>query len=165
MVKLKASGINALQVSTRAGTAAALSVVVAYALRLEFPLYALIAAIIVTDLSAARTQHLGLQRLLGTMIGAALGALISTVATHFTHVGPLMIGLGIFGAMLLSQAFGFKDAAKVSGYVCGIVLLTYHEHPWSYAFYRLVETLIGIAAAMAVSVVPKLLKIQEQPEG
>jgi uncharacterized membrane protein YgaE (UPF0421/DUF939 family) len=158
---LKASGISALQVSIRAGTAAALSVVVAYVLGLEFPLYALIAAIIVTDLSALRTRQLGLQRLIGTVIGAALGATVSTGANHLAHVGPLIIAVGVFAAILISYMLGLKEAAKLAGYVCGIVLLDHNAHPWSYAWYRFVETVIGIAAAVTVSVIPKLLKVDE----
>ena len=155
------SGISAFQVSIRAGTAAALSVVVAYVLGLEFPLYALIAAIIVTDLSAQRTRQLGLQRLIGTIIGAALGAVVSTGANHLAHVGPLVIAVGVFAAMLVSNLLGLKDAAKLAGYVCGIVLLDHNDHPWSYALYRFVETVIGIGAAVAVSVIPKLLKVDQ----
>src|SRR5580765_2587271 len=99
-VKQTNSGISAFQVSIRAGTAAALSVVVAYLLGLEFPLFALIAAIIVTDLSAQRTRQLGLQRLLGTIIGAAFGAGLSTGANHLGHVGPLIIAVGVFAPVL-----------------------------------------------------------------
>src|SRR5580765_5034379 len=98
-VKQTNSGISAFQVSIRAGTAAALSVVVAHLLGLEFPLYALIAAIIVTDLSAQRTRQLGLQRLIGTIMGAAFGAVVSTGANHLAHVGPLTIAIGVFAAM------------------------------------------------------------------
>jgi uncharacterized membrane protein YgaE (UPF0421/DUF939 family) len=134
---------------------------VAYLLGLEFPLYALIAAIIVTDLSALRTRQLGVQRLIGTIIGAALGAAVSTGANHLAHVGPLIIAAGVCAAMLLSHMLGLKEAAKLAGYVCGIVLLDHNAHPWSYALYRLVETVIGIGAAVTVSVVPKLLKVDE----
>lgn len=134
---------------------------VAYVLGLEFPLYALIAAIIVTDLSALRTRQLGLQRLIGTVIGAALGATVSTGANHLAHVGPLIIAVGVFAAILISYMLGLKEAAKLAGYVCGIVLLDHNAHPWSYAWYRFVETVIGIAAAVTVSVIPKLLKVDE----
>jgi uncharacterized membrane protein YgaE (UPF0421/DUF939 family) len=158
---LKESGVSGLQVSVRAGVAAALAVVAAFLLRLEFPVYALIAAIIVTDLSPLRTRQLGLQRLIGTIIGATLGAAVSTAANHLAHVGPLTIAIGVLGAMLLSHLLGIKEAAKVAGYVCGIVLLDHHDQPWTYALYRFVETVIGIGAAMAVSLIPKLLKADE----
>ena len=149
--------------STRAGTAAAISVLVAYALKLEFPLYALIAAIIVTDLSASRTRQLGIQRLIGTIIGAVIGATLGAMS-QFAHAGAWLVAVGVFAAILASHILGVKEAAKLAGYVSGIVLLDHSDRPWSYALYRFVETLIGIAAAFSISLIPKLLKLPDLNE-
>jgi uncharacterized membrane protein YgaE (UPF0421/DUF939 family) len=151
---------TALQVSIRGAMAAGLAVAAAQLLRLEFPLYALIAAILVTDLSPARTRQLSVPRLAGTVIGATLGAGISSLgAIH--GIGAILIGAGVFVAAFTSHALRMKDAAKVAGYVCGVVLLTQSLQPWSYALYRVLETGLGIAAAVSVSFVPKLLKVDE----
>ena len=109
---LRPSAVTALQVSTRASLAATLAVVVARRVDLEFPLYALIAAIIVTDLSPARTRQLSLQRLVGTVIGAAVGALVS-MASPATHGGVLTIAIGVLVAMLLSHAF--RRSGRIRG--------------------------------------------------
>jgi hypothetical protein len=53
-----------------------------------------------------------------------------------------------------------KDSAKVAGHVCGVVLLTRSDQPWSYALYRVLETGLGIGAAFSVGMVPKLLRIE-----
>jgi hypothetical protein len=44
------------------------------------------------------------------------------------------------------------------------VLVNFNDHPWTYAGYRCVETVLGIATAVVVSFIPKLLKVDESPE-
>jgi uncharacterized membrane protein YgaE (UPF0421/DUF939 family) len=150
--------IAALRPSTRAALAAGLAVAVARLSRLPFPLYAMIAAVIVTDISAAKTRRLGLVRLVGTVLGAALGALI---APFFPPGAWWGIGLGVLAAMFLSRVLHLHDADKVTGYVAGIVMLDHGDHPWIYAFHRTMETALGIGLAVLVSLVPRLISIDE----
>ncbi|MFL6230662.1 MAG: FUSC family protein [Pyrinomonadaceae bacterium] len=152
---------TALQVSTRAAMAAGLAVALSRLVRLQFPLYAMIAAILVTDLSPARTRQHGLPRLAGTMLGATVGAACCAALGQQSGSASLRLGLGILVAMLLSHVLRMKDAAKVAGYVCGVVLLNYSDSPWHYAVSRVCETVLGIGAAVAVSLVPKLLSVDE----
>jgi uncharacterized membrane protein YgaE (UPF0421/DUF939 family) len=143
----------AFQLSLRAAVAAGLAVAVAQWFRFQYPIYAMISAVIVTDLEASRTLKLGLPRLAGTVLGASLGAVICT----WLKPGGWEISLGIFVAMFLSNLLHLHGAARVAGYVCGIVLFTYGDHPWSYAFHRTLETFLGIGLATLVSLSPKLL--------
>ena len=161
---MPSSAIEALQVSIRAAVAAGLAVATARLLGLQFPVYALIAAILVTDLVPARTRELAVPRLAGTILGATLGGVISVVSKFWPHVGPLIIGVGVMAAVFLSHLLGMKDAAKVAGYVCGVVLLAYSDRPWGYAAYRLIETIVGMMIAVMVSFVPKLIKADKLNE-
>jgi len=149
--------MSGVQLALRAAVAAALSIAIAQALKLEHPIYAFLAAVIVTDLLPSQSQHLGLRRLLATILGAVCGAALSPMLAP----SPLGIGLGVLLAMLMSQLFRAQDAAKVAGYICGIVVLDHSTEPWHYAFYRLIETALGVVVAWAISYVPKLIRIEE----
>ena len=146
-----------LQLSVRAGVAAALSVAIAQALHLQ-PLQALITSVLVVDLSPKTTRQQALPRLAGTILGGAMGAALSQVLPPT----PISIGLGILAAMFFSHLLRLGGSARLAGFLCGIVLLNYTDAPWSYAFHRLVETALGISLAVLTSFVPKLIRIGEE---
>ena len=148
--------ITALQSSLRAAVAAGLAVAVAQFLELEYPLYALISAVLVLDLSPLKTRQLAVQRLLGSLIGAVIGAVLS----YPLPTGPVAIGVGILTAMLACHGLRMPAAAKVAGYVCGVVVFAHSASPWSHAFYRVTETFLGIGMAVLVSFVPKLMGVK-----
>ena len=148
--------ITALQLSIRAASAAGLAIAIAQWLKLPFPIYALIAAVLVIDLAPAKTLQMALQRMAGTLIGATVGAVLS----YSLPPGPVEIGVSVLVAMLLSYVANVQGGAKLAGYVAGIAVMSYGADPWSYAVYRAVETFLGIAMAVLVSLVPKLLRVE-----
>ncbi len=152
--------ISSFQTSLRAAVSAGIALFVAQWLQLPYPFYAMISAVIVTDISPAGTRKLGVPRLAGTVLGAFLGATFSLLLPPTAW----SIGIGIFAAMLLSYLLRFDQAAKISGYICAIVMLSFGDDPWTYAFYRLLETALGIGVAVAVSLIPKLLHSEVESE-
>ena len=149
--------LESLGTSIRAALAAGLSVAIAQFAGLQYPIYALIAAVIVTDRSNSRTRQQALPRLAGTVLGATLGAAIHPLL----QPGAWSVGLSIVAAMFASHLFRLHEAAKVAGYVCGIVVLSHGDHPWQYGAHRIAETGVGIVLAVLVSLVPVLMPNDE----
>jgi uncharacterized membrane protein YgaE (UPF0421/DUF939 family) len=146
-----------VQLALRASAAAGLALAIAETLELQHPIYAMIAAVIATDLSPAESRKLALRRLAATAAGAFCGALLSASLGP----GPLPAALSIFAAMLVSSLLHAQEGARVAGYICGLVVLYHGEEPWTYAYFRFVETILGIAIAVLISAVPKLLRHRE----
>lgn len=149
-----------LQLALRVALAALLAFGIADLLRLQHPIYAFIAAVIVTDLSPSLSRRLGLTRIASTIIGAAAGAALSQA------LGPglLSLGISVLAAMLACQVLRVSEGAKVASYICGLILIDHRGEPWLYAFDRFVETLLGVLVAWAVSAVPRLIRPGEGEE-
>jgi uncharacterized membrane protein YgaE (UPF0421/DUF939 family) len=149
--------IEGFQLSLRSALAAGLSMAAAQLLELQYPIYALLAAVIVTDLKPGQSRKLGLHRLLATLVGAACGATLSPLLPP----GPFAVGLSILLAMSICQLLRASDGAKVAGYICGIVVLDHSSEPWHYAFLRSIETALGVGVAWSISHVPKLIRLDD----
>ena len=137
----------ALGLGLRASLAAFLSVAAAKALWLPYPIYAMIGAVIVTDLSPSETKKLGLRRLAGTALGAFFGG----AASLFLGNSAGAIGLTVLSMILICYLLNLKGAAKVAGYISAIVVLDHGNSPWLYAVSRFMETGIGILLAILTS--------------
>jgi uncharacterized membrane protein YgaE (UPF0421/DUF939 family) len=148
----------ALQLGIRGAVAAALAVAVAQRLNLAYPVATLIGSVIVTDLDPARTRQLGLRRLIGTLAAATIGMVVGLLLPP----GPVAIGLGVMIAMIGAHLVGLDASVKLAGYVAGVVILAPGGAGpvWS-ALQRIEETVIGIAMAVLVSFVPKLLRLEK----
>ncbi len=141
-----------VQLALRSALAALVSLFAALWLGLEYPIYAFIAAVIVTDLNPGVSQTLGLRRIVATLVGAVCGASLTSLLPGSVWG----VGIGVLLAMLAAQLLGAGEGARVAGYISGIVLLDHSTAPWSYALYRFLETALGVLAAWAISFVPKL---------
>ena len=150
--------VPALQLSIRAAAAAALSLLIAQQLGLQYPIYAMIAGVIVIDLSPQETRRLAWRRLAGTVIGSILGGVLASVLPG----GALSVGIGILLAMLLSHLLRLPEAARIAGYLCAIVLLEHAVDQWIYAFWRFIETVLGIGVALLVSQVPRMIRTETE---
>jgi uncharacterized membrane protein YgaE (UPF0421/DUF939 family) len=86
---------------------ATLAYSIAQALKLDYPIFALAAAVIATDLTPARSRELGFRRLVATAIGGLSGAL----AASMNLLGIWAVGPSILIAMLICQGVGAYEGA------------------------------------------------------
>jgi len=99
-----------LQLATRSAVSATLAFSIAQALKLDYPIFALAAAVIATDLTPARSRELGFRRLVATAIGGLSGAL----AASMNLVGIWAVGPSILIAMLICQGVGAYEGARIA---------------------------------------------------
>lgn len=156
---MQIASTRSIQLSVRAAVAAGLAFWIAELLGADYAIYALVSAVIVTDLTPEKSRRLATQRVAGTLIGAAAGALLLNMLPS----GPVAIGLAIFCSMLATHALRFEaPAARVAGYVAAIVMFAHRDEPWRYAFERAWETLVGIGSALLVGLVPLWLRDKDR---
>ncbi|MBD2681311.1 aromatic acid exporter family protein [Nostoc sp. FACHB-857] len=127
--------------------ASAISLIIAQGLRWEYPFYAVIAAIIVMSSTHGSTLKLGIQRLIGTTIGAVAGAIFAIALGS----NSLSLAVCVFLTVFFASYFKFNEAAKLAGYIAAIVILSHSQSPWIYAWHRYLETFLGIAVALVVN--------------
>lgn len=149
-----------MTLALRIALAGSLAYALADLLGFQHPIYAFIAAVIVTDHSPQQSQRLGLTRIASTIVGAATGAALSqAIGTSL-----LSLGIGVLAAMLSCQVLRMSEGAKVAGYICGLVLIEHRGEAWIYAYYRFIETLLGVIVAWGISAVPRLIRSTDGDE-
>jgi uncharacterized membrane protein YgaE (UPF0421/DUF939 family) len=145
-----------LQLAVRAAFGASLSFLIGQYINLDRPIFACLAAVVVTDLSPAETRSLGLRRLGAMLVGAATGALLGSVLPSDAWA----VGAGVMIAILVSKGLGAREGARVAGYVCGLIVLDSGTEPWRYGSDRLAETALGVIIAWLISYIPKLMAVE-----
>lgn len=145
------SGVNRDSIvdSTRTTIAAVIAMWLGRLLKMPEYYWAPISAIVIIQ-STIPPRTLGWQRFVGTALGAVLGA---AMATFFRPSVPVY-ALGIFLCGLLSWLLDVGGAYRFAAITLSIVLLISHvSPPWIVGWHRFLEVSLGIAVALAVTLV------------
>src|SRR5271169_11483 len=105
-----------------------------------------ISAIIVLQSNFGATITASRDRILGTMIGAALGFSFSLLGTV-----PWNYLLAVFAAIVLCGLLGFRSSSRLAGVTITIIMLVQSSSHWTVALTRVGQVLFGILVAVAVS--------------
>ncbi len=130
------------------GIAGIISLYAARFLRLPQAYWAAISSLIVLQSNVAATLSAARNRLIGTAIGAVIGAVfVRYVGTH-----PLWLGLAVTLTVLLCQALRLQDSYRLACVTVAIVMLISSPHSaWVTAGYRFLEVALGIVIAVFVA--------------
>lgn len=135
--------------SVRVAVAAVASMLLARLLKLPEFYWAPISTIVIL-LSTINPLTLAWQRFAGTALGASVGALIAT----YWQPNWIVYGVAVFACGILSAPLRIGTAYRFAAITVSIVLLIAHAGPpWIVATHRFVEVSLGIAVALAVSLV------------
>ena len=142
--------LSVLEHSARTAVVAMASVLAARLARLPETYWAPITTVVITQSTLGAAFSVSLQRFVGTVLGALVGAL---AASYF---GP---NLFVFGACVLilgplcALVRADRSAYRFSGVTLAIVLLIPKANPaWIVAFHRFAEVSIGIVVALLFAI-------------
>ena len=106
-----------------------------------------ITAIIVMQSNVGSTITASRDRLIGTLIGASFGAVFSLLGDSLV---PYI--LAVIVAMSACSLLGLKNSSRLAGVTVSILMLVHHGgSSWILPMHRVLEVLLGILVALAVS--------------
>jgi uncharacterized membrane protein YccC len=135
----------------RTTVAAVASLLIARLFRLSESYWAPITTIVVMQSTLGAAWTISRQRLEGTALGAAMGALL----TSGFHSNFGVFAGGIFLAGVICAALRIeRNAYRYAGITLAIVMLVTRTQPaWLIAIHRFVEISIGIAVGLALTAI------------
>ena len=110
-----------------------------------------ITAIIVLQSNVGSTVNASRDRLIGTLIGAAFGAVYSMLGEGLWTYLPAVIT-----AMVVCSLLGLKNSSRLAGVTVTILMLVHSTgseafSKWTQPLHRVLEVLLGIVVALAFS--------------
>ncbi len=118
------------------------------------PFYACIAAAICMQDSVEKSFRQGVSRTIGTLIGGAVGLVILVLddwANSAVLLG-LLLGLGCVAVIWLCNLIGRASSSSLGCVVLSVVLINHGgSERYLYFLSRVVETVVGIVAAVTVN--------------
>jgi uncharacterized membrane protein YccC len=137
--------------SARTAVAAVASVLVARLFRLPEAYWAPITTIVITQSSLGAALKVSWQRIVGTALGAVVGAIVaSQFEPHVLVFGASVFLLGLLCPLALAD----RSAYRFGGITLAVVLLIPRAGPaWEIALHRFAEVSIGIGVALILTVV------------
>ena len=141
-----------LALAVRVTVAAFSALVVALALHLMLPLWAVLTALIVTQMSVGRSLKATRDYLFGTVGGAIYGAAITVLIPHSGEAGLLaLLVLAIAPLAFIAAINPSLNAATVTAVIVLLVPTMNHADPLASAIDRVLEVMVGAVCGLLAS--------------
>jgi len=141
-----------LALAVRVTVAAFSALVVALALHLMLPLWAVLTALIVTQMSVGRSLKATRDYLFGTVGGAIYGAAITVLIPHSGEAGLLaLLVLAIAPLAFIAAINPGLNAATVTAVIVLLVPTMNHADPLASAIDRVLEVMVGAVCGLLAS--------------
>lgn len=125
-----------------------LCMIISKILRLEYPFYAAIAAIITMQNSTVSSFKVGKDRMLGTLAGASVGLVFALIQPN----NAILCGLGIIILIYICNLLNLNSSIPIAGIVFIAIMVNLNgKSPLLYSVNRIIDTFIGISVALAVN--------------
>jgi uncharacterized membrane protein YccC len=141
-----------LGLAIRVTVAAVAAYVVASALHLLLPLWAVLTSLIVTQMSVGRSLKATRDYVLGTIGGALYGGAIAIMIPYSTEVGLLaLLVLAVAPLAFVAAINPSLNAATVTAIIVLLVPTMHHSDPMTSAIDRVSEVGVGVITGLLVS--------------
>jgi uncharacterized membrane protein YccC len=141
-----------LALAARIAVAAVAAYVVAVALHLMLPLWAVLTSLIVSQISVGRSLKATRDYMLGTIGGAIYGGAIAVLIPHSGEGGLLaLLVLAVTPLAFIAAINPSLNAATVTAVIVLLVPAMNHASPLDSAFDRVIEVTVGALTGLLVS--------------
>lgn len=132
----------------RVGIAASLCMLVSNLLKLKFPFFVLLPAVMPISTFFGETIKFGINRIVGSTIGAIVGVLLVTIQSQ----NVLLVGLGVILIVYICNYLKWDSTTSIACLVFSAIIVGVKgSEALTYSAHRLLDTFIGIAITTIVN--------------
>ncbi|MZK51097.1 FUSC family protein [Clostridium beijerinckii] len=139
--------MHLIKKAIRVGIAAALCMLAANLLNLKFPFFVLLPAVMPISTFFGETIKFGINRIIGTTIGAIIGVILVTLQSQ----NIFLIGIGVIIIIYTCNYLKWDSTTSIACLVFLAIMTGVKESALTYSIHRLVDTFIGIAITTLVN--------------
>ncbi|WP_027624944.1 FUSC family protein [Clostridium lundense] len=132
----------------RVGVAASLCMLVSNLLKLKFPFFVLLPAVMPISTFFGETVKFGINRIIGSTIGAIVGVVLATIQSQ----NILLVGLGVILIVYVCNYLKWDSTTSIACLVfASIIVGVKGTSAFEYSVHRLLDTFIGISITTIVN--------------